>query len=221
MIEGSLQAIGWVFLPFLAWPIVHLIFGQNPIIRSFSTGLISLIDWSIFWFGEAVKWLLPLLVLSVAVSVFALSIFGVTTTKWLESAKYFQAFIIMLGAAAALLASQHVRVDIFHAQMSSMGKARVDLIGYLLLLLPVCVLLIWNAQSFVSFAWSIREGSSEADGIRGVYILKTLIPIFAITMLAQGLAIAIRAAMCLSGQKRPERPKDIPPFFASTSEDRS
>jgi len=142
--------------------------------------------------------LLPLLVLSVAASVFALSIFGVTTTKWLESAKYFQAFIIMLGAAATLLASQHVRVDIFHTRMSDIGKARVDL--------------------FVSFAWSIQEGSSEADGIRGVYILKTLIPIFALTMLAQGLAIATRAAMCLRGQSRPERPKSVPPFFRTSSE---
>jgi len=150
------------------------------------------------------KWLLPLLVLTVAASVFALSIFGVTTTKWLESAKYFQAFIIMLGAAATLLAGQHVQVDIFHANMSAKAKARVDLYGYLILLLPVCVLLIWNAQSFVSFAWSIHEGSSESDGIRGIYILKTLIPVFATTMLAQGLAIATRAAMSLRGQAQLE-----------------
>jgi len=221
MIGGSLQAIGWVFLPLLAWPIVHLIFGRKPFIRSFSEGLISLIDSLIYWLGEGAKWLLPLLVLSVAASVFALSIFGVTTTKWLESAKYFQAFIIMLGAAAALLASQHVRVDIFHTRMTDIGKARIDLIGYFVLLLPVCVLLIWNAQSFVSVAWSIREGSSEADGIRGVYILKTLIPIFAITMLTQALAIATRAAMTLRGQTRPKRPKNIPAFFTSSSEERS
>jgi len=218
MLGGSLQAIGWAFLPLLAWPIVHLAFGRNTFIRSFSEALISLIDSIIYRLGEAAKWLLPLLVLSVAASVFALSIFGVTTTKWLESAKYFQAFIIMLGAAATLLASQHVRVDIFHTRMSDIGKARVDLFGYFLLLLPVCVLLIWNAQSFVSFAWSIQEGSSEADGIRGVYILKTLIPIFALTMLAQGLAIATRAAMCLRGQSRPERPKSVPPFFRTSSE---
>ncbi len=218
MIGGILQAIGWAFLPFLAWPILHLAFGHNSFVRGVSDALITLIDSLIYRLGEIAKWLLPLLVLSVAASVFALSIFGVTTTKWLESAKYFQAFIIMFGAAAALLASQHVRVDIFHTRMSGTAKARVDLFGYLLLLLPVCVLLTWNAQSFVSFAWTIREGSSEADGIRGVYILKTLIPIFAITMLVQGLAIATRAAMCLRGQSRPKRPKAIPPFFESAPE---
>ena len=218
MVGGILQSIGWAFLPALAWPVIHLLFGHKPLISNLSRALISLIDSLIYRLGEMAKWLLPLLVLSVAASVFALSIFGVTTTKWLESAKYFQAFIIMLGAAATLLASQHVRVDILHTQMTEKGKARVDLLGFFLLMMPACLLLIWDAQSFVSFAWAIREGSSEADGIRGVYILKTLIPVFAITMLVQGLAISTRAAMSLRGQTRPDRPKGIPPFFRSSRE---
>ena len=221
MLGGMIQAIGWAFLPVLAWPVLHLIFGQTPIIRNLSAALISTIDNLIFYLGEAAKWLLPILVLSVAASVFALSIFGVTTTKWLESAKYLQALIIMLGAATTLLASQHVRVDIFHTRMTELGKARVELIGFFLLMLPVCILLIWDSQSFVSFSWAIREGSSEADGIRGVYILKTLIPIFAVTMLMQGLSITTRAAMCLRGQTRPARPKGFPPFFRSANGERA
>jgi len=220
MAGGISQAIGWAFFPLLAWPLAHLCFGQTSWVRSFSEALISIIDLLSYRLGELTKWLLPLLVISVAASVFALSIFGVTTTKWLESAQYFQAFIIMLGAAATLLAGQHVRVDIFHMQLTDIGKARVDLLGYFVFLVPACLLLTWNAQSFVSFAWNIREGSGEADGIRGVYILKTLIPVFAITMLAQGLAIATRAAMCLTGQTRPERPFGVPPFFHASNEEK-
>ena len=220
MIAGILKAIGWAFLPVLIWPVIHLFFYKNQWVTSISEQIISLIDATSFHLGEIVKWLLPLLVLSVAASVFALSIFGVTTTKWLESAKYFQAVIIMLGAGATLLAGQHVRVDIFHTRMSDLGKARVDLIGFYVLLMPVCLLLIWNSQSFVSIAWSIQEGSTESDGIRGIYLLKTLIPLFALTMLLQGFAIAVRASMCLSGQIRPGRPKGVPPFFQTTREDK-
>ena len=101
---GILTAIGWAFLPVLIWPVIHLFLHKNQWVTSISEHFISLIDLISFRLGEIVKWLLPLLVLSVAASVFALSIFGVTTTKWLESAKYFQAVIIMLGAAATLLA---------------------------------------------------------------------------------------------------------------------
>jgi len=218
-VGAILQAIGWAFLPVLIWPVLHLLLGKSAWVQGISAALIRTIDTTIFWLGEIAKWLLPLLVLSVAASVFALSIFGVTTTVWLESAKYFHALVIMLGAAATLLAGQHVRVDIFHQAMSDEGKARVELIGFYVLLVPACILLTWKAQSFVSFAWAIREGSSEADGIRGVYLLKTLVPIFAVSMLAQGLAIATRAAMCLRGQTRPERPNGVPPFFRTGAEE--
>jgi len=129
--------------------------------------------------GEITKWLLPLLVLVVAFTVFALSIFGQSWTKLFESAEYLHASVIMLA-----------------------------------LLVPVCLIILWNSQSFVSFSWRIFEASSEADGIRGEFLLKTLIPLFASMMILQGLAIALRAAMCLSGQMRPARPPHTPKFFS-------
>ena len=119
----------------------------------------------------------------------------------------------MLGAGATLLAGQHVRVDVFHTNMVPQSRALVDFIGFYAFLLPVCLIILFNSQSFVSFSWRIFEGSAEADGIRGEFLLKTLIPIFAVTMIAQGLAIALRAAMHLKGQTLPERPAHTPPFF--------
>lgn len=209
--------IGWVFLPLLSLPVVYLILPKQWL-KTIISALIRTIDTLHYYLGEIVKWSLPLLVISVAASVFALSIFGTMTVKWLESAFYFQAVIILLGAAATLLAGQHVRVDVFYTNMSETARARVDLISFYLLLAPVCILILWNSQSFVGFAWNTFEGSAESNGIRGVFLLKTLIPIFAITMLLQGCAIALRAAMALNGEDRPERPKGMPSFFKGSSE---
>ena len=210
----ALQAIGWVFLPILILPLIYLFLPNINILQSVSKALIRTIDSVSYAIGEVAKWCLPVLVLIVAFTVFALAIFGQSWTKLFESAEYLHASVIMLGAAATLLAGQHVRVDIFHSQMSAKARALVDFIGYYALLLPVCLIILWNSQSFVSFAWRIFEGSPEADGIRGEYLLKTLIPIFALMMILQGFAIALRAAMCLCGQKRPERPPHAPQFFA-------
>lgn len=215
-----LQAVGWAFLPILALPAIYLLL-PNGRLLGFVSALVRSIDAFIHGIGEIVKWALPLLVLSVAASVFALSIFGTASVKWLESAFYFQAVIIMLGAAATLLASQHVRVDVFHAQMSPTAKARVDLLGYYMLLAPVCLLLLWKSQSFVGFAWMTLEGSAESDGIRGVFLLKSLIPAFAITMLMQGLAIALRATLLLKEQPRPVRPEAVPDLFPAPKTDPS
>lgn len=211
----AFQAIGWVFLPVLVLPFVYLFLPNIKSLQSVSKAIIRTIDSLSFALGEVTKWLIPILVLTIAFTVFALSIFGQSWTKLFESADYLHASVIMLGAAATLLAGQHVRVDVFHTHMSAKARALVDLMGYYALLVPVCLIILWNSQSFVSFAWRIFEGSVEADGIRGEYLLKTLIPIFAIMMILQGLAIALRAAMCLSGQARPERPPHTPKFFAS------
>lgn len=211
---AAFTAIGWVFLPLCLLPLLYLFLSNNRFIKTFSNALVRLIDSVSYISGEVIKWGLPILVLTVAMSVFALSIFGLSWTKLFESAEYLHASVIMLGAAATLLAGQHVRVDIFHTNMSAKSKAMVDFAGFYVLLLPVCLIILWNSQSFISFSWQIFEGSAESDGIRGEFLLKTLIPIFAVGMIIQGLAITLRAAMCLTGQARPERPPHTPPFFS-------
>lgn len=207
-----LQGAGWGLLPLVLLPLIILL-ARSQWIYELSSEIIRLIDGVNYRLGEIIKWALPVLVLSVAFSVFALSIFGLSWTKLFESAEYLHASVIMLGAGATLLAGQHVRVDIFHTNMSENARAWVDFLGYYLLLMPVCLIILWDSQSFVTFAWRIFEGSAEADGIRGEYLLKTLLPLFCILMLAQGLAIAARAAIQLSGQDQPHRPAHTPPFF--------
>ena len=212
---AALTAIGWVFLPLCLLPLLYIFLPTHRFLTVFFHAFIRLIDSASYISGEIIKWALPVLVISVAMSVFALSIFGLSWTKLFESAEYLHAAVIMLGAAATLLAGQHVRVDIFHTNMSSKSRAMVDFAGFYVFLLPVCLIILWNSQSFIGFSWQIFEGSAEADGIRGEYLLKTLIPVFCLAMIAQGLAIALRAAMCLHGQPRPERPPHTPKFFAA------
>ncbi len=209
-----IQGAGWALSPLLLLPLLTLVFSKSNGIQNLSHGLITLFDAVSFHLGEIIKWALPVLVLSIAFSVFALSIFGLSWTKLFESAEYLHASVIMLGAPATLLAGQHVRVDIFHSRMSPKSRARVDFCGFYILLVPVCLILLWKSQSFVSYAWLIFEGSAESDGIRGEYLLKTLIPLFALFMILQGLAISLRAAMALNDQDRPGRPPHTPAFFA-------
>lgn len=209
----AMKGMGWIFLPALALPAIYLFFGGFWKFGGISRALIRTVDSISYSFGEIIKWALPALVISITFSVFALSIFGLSWTKLSESADYFHAGVIMLGAAATLLAGQHVRVDIFHARMSPKTRALVDFSGFYLFLLPVCLVILWKSQSFTNFAWLILEGSNEADGIKGRFLLKTLIPVFAVMMLMQGLSIALRAAMTIRGEELPQRPSHTPPLF--------
>jgi TRAP-type mannitol/chloroaromatic compound transport system permease small subunit len=58
--------------------------------------------------------------------------------------------------------------------------------------------IIWYALPYVARSWSILEHSRETSGLPFVYLLKTLIPLFAFLMALQGLSQAIRAALLLA-----------------------
>jgi TRAP-type mannitol/chloroaromatic compound transport system permease small subunit len=90
-----------------------------------------------------------------------------------------------------------VRVDIFYADASARTKALIDLVGALVLLLPFMIVLIWLSVPYAARSWSILERSQEASGLPLVFLLKTLIPLFALLMALQGIAQAIRAAAVL------------------------
>jgi TRAP-type mannitol/chloroaromatic compound transport system permease small subunit len=90
-----------------------------------------------------------------------------------------------------------VRVDIFYADASARAKALVDLIGALLLLLPFMLVLLCLSAPYAMRSWAIFEHSQETSGLPIVFLLKTLIPLFAILMALQGIAQAIHATALL------------------------
>ena len=51
-------------------------------------------------------------------------------------------------------------------------------------------------------SWATFEGSRETSGIPAVFLLKSLIPLFAALLALQGLAQALRAALVLAGAAR-------------------
>ncbi|MBZ0149748.1 MAG: TRAP transporter small permease subunit, partial [Pseudorhodoplanes sp.] len=91
----------------------------------------------------------------------------------------------------------HVRVDIFYADAPPRRKALVDLFGALLLLIPFALSLFILSLPYVARSWSILERSRETSGLPLVYLLKTLIPVFATLLVLQGISQAIRALQTL------------------------
>jgi len=191
---GALQFIGWAFLPFLLLPGFVLLTGSG---KALSRAIVSVIDLFSTLIGEVVKWVMPFMVVSVVIAVFALSIYGISSIWWDESSIYLHALGICLGAAPTYLAGQHVKVDIFFEKMQDRARSLVEIAGFYTLLAPVCIVALWRSQSFVSFAWQSLEGSTNSGGIKGIYILKTALCVLFIMLLIQGLSVALRAALRL------------------------
>lgn len=148
--------------------------------------------------GRAAAWLVLVVVLLQFALVIARYLFGLGSVWLTETVIYAHAALFMLASAWTLSAGGHVRVDIFYAEGSPRTKARVDLLGALLLLLPFMLVLVWLSVPYAARSWAILEHSQEASGLPLVFVLKTLIPLFALLMALQGIAQAIRAAAVLS-----------------------
>jgi TRAP-type mannitol/chloroaromatic compound transport system permease small subunit len=149
--------------------------------------------------GRAVAWCLLYMLLAGFAVVLMRYVLGVGSVWLHESILYAHAAVFMLAAAWTLSTDGHVRVDIFYADASPRTKALVDLLGALLLLMPFALVLLILSSPYVARSWAILEGSRETSGLPAVFLLKTLIPLFAALLGLQGVAQAIRAAVVLAG----------------------
>jgi TRAP-type mannitol/chloroaromatic compound transport system permease small subunit len=143
--------------------------------------------------GRAAAWLC-LFIVCAQFSVVLLR-YGLNTgaAKLTESIAYAHAALFMLAAAWTLRENGHVRVDIFYADASPRRKALVDLLGALFFLIPFALALLILSLPYVARSWSILERSRETSGLPFVYLLKTLIPVFAGLLILQGVSQATRA----------------------------
>lgn len=149
--------------------------------------------------GRAISWLTLVMVLIVFFVVVARYGFSWGRVWIQESYVWLHGIVFMLGAGYTLLHEGHVRVDVFYRGASVRYKAWVDLAGALLLALPVLLVVLWVAIPYVGASWARLEASREAGGLPGLFLLKTVIPIFCVLMAMQALALAGRAWLVLKG----------------------
>ena len=137
------------------------------------------------WIGKCVSWLI-LLMVGMTFSIVVLRYGFNMGWIWLqESVSYLHATVFMLAIAWTWQLDEHVRVDIFYRGRSDRYKARVNLLGTILFVIPFCLYLIMMGWDYVAASWSLKEGSREAGGLPLVYLLKTLVLALPVLVLLQ------------------------------------
>jgi TRAP-type mannitol/chloroaromatic compound transport system permease small subunit len=149
------------------------------------------------WIGRAAAWAVLVMVVVQFAIVLLRYAFGFGSLWMQEALHYLLAVLVLFTASWTLQNDGHVRVDIFYADAAPRTRAKVDLAGALLLLIPFMAAVIWFSWPYASRAWTIMEGSREVGGIPLVFLLKSSIPLFAALLLLQGFAQAARAALML------------------------
>lgn len=147
--------------------------------------------------GQLLAWLTLVMMLVTCMVVLLRYGFGIGSIGLQESVAYMHAVVFLLSTAFTLQRQGHVRVDILYRRFSPRRQAWVNALGSLLFLLPICGFLLAVSWNFVAESWAVREGSAQAGGLPGVYLLKALIPLMAITLGLQGIADIARSLVVL------------------------
>jgi len=147
--------------------------------------------------GTTTAWLTGIMVIIACIVVGLRHLFDIGSIALQESVTYMHAAVFMLGAAYTLKNDGHVRVDIVHKKMSPRARAWVEVLGSLLFTLPLMIFIGWGSLEFVQESWRIREGSTDSGGIGGVYLLKSLLPLMALSVSLQAIAELLRSLLVL------------------------
>ena len=150
------------------------------------------VDRAVDAIGRAAAWL-NLGMAGTTCSVVALRYVFDAGAIWLqESVAYMHGAALLLGLSFALRHDAHVRVDVFYARFSPRARARVDLLGATVLLMPLAATIVAASYRYVLDSWRVLEGSPEVGGLPAVFLLKTLLPISAALLFLQAAATALR-----------------------------
>ena len=163
--------------------------------------------------GRGVAWLTLAMVLVAFAVVILRYVYAVGWVWMQESYVWLHGIVFMLGAGYTLLHNGHVRVDIVYRAAGPRYKAAIDLLGSLLLLLPMVVVVFLVSQPYVLASWQKLEESRQAGGLPGLFLLKTVILAFCLLLGLQGLALAGRSVLALAGRRGAMPVEDQPEAF--------
>ncbi len=143
--------------------------------------------------GKALAVLPLLLVLVQFTVVLMVYVFAIGSIQLQESLQYINAIMFLGGAGYTALHDGHVRVDLFYTKFTPNKQALVNFWGTLVLLVPFLILFWVAGVPYVLDSWAILETSVEASGLPFVYILKSTLLLFALSLSLHAISTLLRS----------------------------
>ena len=134
-------------------------------------------------FGKFISLMIPIMTILMIVIIVARYFFGIGLTGLQELVLYIHALIFLGCAGYVHYKDEHVRVDIFYRESSDLYKRNINYFLSLAFLIPVCFVIGYYSIELIEMSWKIKEVSTEAGGLNYVYLQKTLIILFPMTLL--------------------------------------
>lgn len=123
---------------------------------------------------------------------------NLSSNAYIEAQWYLFSLVFLLGAAYTLRQGAHVRVDLLYGRLGERGKAWIDLVGTLLMMLPFSAFCLWLSWPSVRNSWAVREVSPDPGGLPR-YPIKTVILVAFVLLILQGISQVVKHVAVLRG----------------------
>jgi TRAP-type mannitol/chloroaromatic compound transport system permease small subunit len=148
--------------------------------------------------GKAVMWLILASILISAGNATSRKLFDWSSNAWLEAQWYLFGAAFMLAAAYTLQRNEHIRIDIISNHLPRGVRHAIELIGHVFMLLPFCLLMLWESWPNMMESYSIGEMSSNYGGLI-IWPAKAFIVAGFALLFAQGISELIKRIAIIAG----------------------
>ncbi len=173
------------------------------------TRILYFIDSLSAWIGKSFAWCIVILTFSTCYEVFVRYVLNAPTVWAFDMSVQMYGALFMMCGAYALSQGAHVRGDVLYRLFSKRTQAKIDMVIYIIFLMPGALALIVYGYGFAADSWFYKEVSWSSPARIQIYFFKTLIPIGGTLLLLQGIAEAVRCVMCIQTGAWPARLHDV------------
>ena len=150
-------------------------------------------------------WLALLIVLAEFQIVVARFIFSYEQAFTGDLVRFWYAALFLFASAYTLIEEGHVRVDIIYSGMSERKKAWSNVLGSVLLGVPLCWIIMtsgmWDKSNLINAPMLSYEVTQSGYGLYVKYLMARFLLIYALTMLMQFLGYTLRNAAVLANDR--------------------
>lgn len=142
------------------------------------------------WLERITTVLLLLTIANVFLDVVLRYVFNNTLIGLQELEWHLFSGLFLLGIAYTLQNDAHVRMDIFYDKFSPKKQAWINIIGFVIFIIPISVLIVYNGFDFAYQSYLLNEQSGDPGGLKYRFIIKSVIPISFILVIISGFIFA-------------------------------
>ena len=151
--------------------------------------------------GHLTAWLVVPLIAATVYDVAARYLFN-APTQWAYEIGYMtMGAHALLGMAYTLRESGHIRIDAFSQFFSERTKAIIDLVGYIIFLLPCLLWMTWSLWGYWMTSFTTGEGSGQSAWNPHIWPFKFVFFVAFVLLVLQILAEIIKALLYLASRR--------------------